>query len=571
MIGVLSFLTMSERFFNFLKQIFKHSNLESVSKLLAIVVVFATTYVLILPGFTLDQETASRQGGIDVPAVAAEENVDMGKNAENETDKEKAADTDTDIGDAGVQGDDNKNEETADAKNKENTEDAKDAEYIKDKKFANNTEPEELIFEGDDYTVTVIDKNSILPEAAHVESEEIRKDSRKQAETFDEYVAKTEEALGWDEGTVSYARIFDIKIVDGEGNKFDIPEPVDVSISLADRVSGEGSKGSQKTEPASTEDLHVVHFPDGSEEGEEVRSSTENGEDGSVVEFEADGFSVYSIVEAPEPVDVNSNVSALDDIEEGQEYYLSIARSGINYMTSTRAQNGAIYELAGNTSKAFGEKWLFEFPENGKVNIYYLDAEGTKHYLNVDTSRSISFSETPQALSIEQTTNAEGTFYIYTVINNKNYALSVRGNRNFFFENRNNGANANERVVLTKYTNDPYGLDGKTFGIAYNDDSTSAAAMMAEKVDGKNRLKGLDMLIRTDVLTNSGNLLVAENSDIQEWTFESVSADLYYIKTTVEGTEKYLCISGSNVTLVDDKASASPIQAIPGTDANSGK
>ena len=85
--------------------------------------------------------------------------------------------------------------------------------------------------------------------------------------------------------------------------------------------------------------------------------------------------------------------------------------------------------------------------------------------------------------------------------------------------------------------NDPYHLDGKTFGIAYNDESTRAAALMAEEKNG-NRLAALDMLMRPDVLTNDGILLVAENSDIQEWTFESAGADSYYIKTTADGAEK---------------------------------
>ena len=95
--------------------------------------------------------------------------------------------------------------------------------------------------------------------------------------------------------------------------------------------------------------------------------------------------------------------------------------------------------------------------------------------------------------------------------------------------------------------------------------------MMAESNDTENSLKGLDMLIRADVLNNSGNLLVAENSDIQEWTFVSAGEDKYYIKTTVEGAEKYLRINGANVTLVDNQSDASQIQAIPGTGANSGK
>ena len=414
---------------------------------------------------------------------------------------------------------------------------------------------------GEAYTITVTyGDDTGIPENADLEVEELLPDTMNRAEEYAEYVSKTENALGMEEGTAGDIRLFDISIVDQDdhGIKYQPAEGsrVAVRIELTDR---------------SSEQMNVVHFADGAEEGEIVESVTENGEAWSAVEFRADGFSVYSIVDAPEPVTEYQNVGTLDEIEENQEYYLSIARSGTNYMTSTSVKNGGTYELKGVTDKAAAEPWLFEFSEDGKVYIYFLDSENTKMYLNVDDSRNISFSESPQPFSIEQTIKNEGTFYIYTVINSKNYALSVRSNRNFFFENRNNGVNNNERVVLTRYLNDPYELDGKTFGIAYNDDSVTAAALSAERGSTQNRLQGVNMLIRTDVLNNNGTLLVAENSDIQEWTFESAGADFYYIKTTAEGAEKYLHINNGNVTLVDGRDGASEIQAIPGTGDNSGK
>lgn len=409
-----------------------------------------------------------------------------------------------------------------------------------------------LASDGHNYKITVsYGSDTGIPVDAELDVNEITEDSS----IYNTYVSKTENALGMEEGSAGYIRLFDISIAK-DGKKIQPAEGtnVDVKIELAD---------------SSSDRLNVIHFSDGSEEGEEVQSNTENGENGFVVEFQADGFSVYSIVEAPEPGNVSIAVNSLDDIKEEQDYYLSIARSGTNYMTSTTTINGSTYELKGDTNIASAEMWRFEIPEEGKINIYFLDSGGVKQYLNVDSARNISFSETPQPLSIAATTNAAGTFYIYTVIDNKNYALSVRGNRNFFFENRNNGANSNERVVLTKYVKDLYKLDGKSFGIAYNDNSTSAAALTAEA--NGNTLRGLDLLIRNDVLDNDGNLLVAENSDIQEWTFEAIELDQYYIKTTVDGVEKYLRIQNGNVTLVDDKNDASQIKATPGTDANSGK
>ena len=50
---------------------------------LSCAVVFLTTYVLILPAFTLDKEEASEQGGIDVPGV--EQTVDADTETESDT------------------------------------------------------------------------------------------------------------------------------------------------------------------------------------------------------------------------------------------------------------------------------------------------------------------------------------------------------------------------------------------------------------------------------------------------------------------------------------------------------
>ena len=151
---------------------------------LSCVVVFVTTYLLILPAITLEKDKAAEQGGIDVPAAAVEETVDenttdsyidIDTGIETDIDKDIDIDIDTDANIA----DDSDSEEASDPSAKDadkQTADEKDGSV----KSAKDTKSEGLVFEGDDYTVTVIDKNSILPEAVHVESEEIRGEDSKQ-------------------------------------------------------------------------------------------------------------------------------------------------------------------------------------------------------------------------------------------------------------------------------------------------------------------------------------------------------------------------------------------------------
>ena len=73
---------------------------------------------------------------------------------------------------------------------------------------------------------------------------------------YDEYVSKTENALGMEEGTAGYIRLFDIKIVDKDDHeiKYQPAEgtTVDVGIELADKDSSEEAAASTQ----------VVHFAD---------------------------------------------------------------------------------------------------------------------------------------------------------------------------------------------------------------------------------------------------------------------------------------------------------------------
>ena len=141
-----------------------------------------------------------------------------------------------------------------------------------------------LASDGKNYKVTVTyGAETGIPEGAELEVEEILPGENGDASTssaYDEYVSKTENALGMEEGSAGYIRLFDIKIVDKDDHeiKYQPAEgtAVDVCIELADNES---------------EELSVVHFADGAEEGDKVDAET----DGQVVMFEANGFSVYAV------------------------------------------------------------------------------------------------------------------------------------------------------------------------------------------------------------------------------------------------------------------------------------
>ena len=412
------------------------------------------------------------------------------------------------------------------------------------------------------YIITVIyDETAKIPDGAELAVGELTEGTSAYGKSYEDYVTSTENVLGMEAGSSQYIRLFEISIVkDEEKIQPAAGSKVEVRIELAD---------------SSSDSLNVVHFSEGSEEGEEIQSSTETGENGAVVEFRTDSFSVYSIVDAPEPVHFGPyKLSSVDEIEKNTTYLLSYA-SPEKYFTAGVNSKGCLIETSDSSAAA---EWYFEkVGENGSTFYIYTLVGGVKKYIHQKRTNNneIELAESGTAFALSET-GTTNTFFFKHNSEERYLQHSNGGGGIRFYTDKNDKTNPKiyiTNVASAESQGDPYDLDGKSFGIAYNDNSVMAAAMSANSktVNNQNRFESVDMLIRPDVLNNKGSLLVAENSDIQEWTFEFIEEDKYYIKSTVDGTEKYLCISNGNVTLADDQAAASQIQATPGTGVNSGK
>ncbi len=144
-----------------------------------------------------------------------------------------------------------------------------------------------LASDGKNYHITVIcSADTGIPDDAVLEVKEISDTSR----LYDVYVEKTENALGMEEGTADYIRLFDISIVNRKDHsiKYQPAEgtSVDVRIELADSDGGS---------------LSVVHFASGNATGDVVSAVTE----GQSVSFEAEGFSIYAITESEKRLKYN--------------------------------------------------------------------------------------------------------------------------------------------------------------------------------------------------------------------------------------------------------------------------
>ncbi|MBQ9156753.1 MAG: hypothetical protein IJ137_08230 [Eubacterium sp.] len=387
-------------------------------------------------------------------------------------------------------------------------------------------------------------------------------DSAETALPYEDYVSQAEDLLGIDKGRAKYIRLFDIKIIDEEGRKVQ-PAPgssVDVRIELED---------------AGSDKLSVVHFAE--MDSTLVENTSKASREGAVVEFSTEGFSVYAIVEAPDPVSAEvTSVVTLDELaaNSGSQFYLSYGDKPV-YFTSQLNNNKCFVET-GDSRAASG--WYFEPVGENVNNQYYIYTyiEGAKEYVTNPSGNFVGFSDKADTV-FELSQAAEGLFYIRKLNQNLWLQHSNGGGGIRFYTDNNNTVNT--RITLTYASSfvlekDPYGLDGRTYGIAFHDDSVNAAALTWEsQLSGsQTRLAGQDMLMRPDVLDNDGILLVANDSQIRQWTFRSISEDKYYLMTAENGTARYLTIRGTSVSLSDSPDETySVITATPGTGTFAGK
>lgn len=521
----------------------------------ALVVVFIT-YSLVLPAFTLEKEEAEKQGGIELASHEEEIGEAESSGSEKEEKEKRAADeaVEKSAEEKTEKKDDKEAKKASESSIPENKEREEDT--SQDKKEEKSQAAPILEAEGKNYRVEIAyEKDARVPDNSELTVERITKSSEDY--DYNEYIRKAEELLEAEKISSKKIRLFDISINDENGDKVEIAAPVSVDMTVENFDSIRDDA-----------DLKVIHFAGDREEAELVEEF-EIDEEESMVSFEADGFSVYAIVEDDKKP---MNAVEIDDIDYGSEYYISIVRNNTeSYATTNIVAPGTKDELTGTSDVNEAGRWYFESAGTGQVYIYMMDGE-EKKYMNVNSSnRKISFSDTPQALNIEKTSNNSGTFYIYITSGGSNYALSVRGSQQFFFEKRNNGANTNERVILTRVveSGDPYGLDGKTYGIAYHNDGASAAALMAETKDDKH-LVAKDMVMKPDVLDNDGILLVSESSDITMWTFHNTTSDKYKLSTEIDGETKYLRLNGQTLSLADEDQ-ATELRVVSGSTDNAGK
>ncbi len=281
---------------------------KSVILALSCVVVFITTYMLILPAFTLEKDEAAKQGGIDVPKEASfeitdeEVNIEAYSDAHESTDDEIGAEADSDAHEStddefGVEDGSNELESSDDVQQNNSRNDDKNANA-----FGDDKDP--LKYEGEDYSITVSDKEEVLPEGTSIVVEEI--DKKDKAEDYDTYYKEALSAINDEEGKnklneLKFARFYDISLVaDDETIEPEEGDSVNVRIEYDKELRKELGV-------ENTENVKILHFTEDEETGQlttEILDSKENNVTIDTdrkdrlrsAEFDAESFSVYAVV-----------------------------------------------------------------------------------------------------------------------------------------------------------------------------------------------------------------------------------------------------------------------------------
>ena len=333
---------------NFIKEHVRRKRLYRVVSVLACIVVFVTTYAMILPAITLDRATAEEQPGIEVeagsdPALSGE--VNDGTDAEdpepaeppeesvNPADPEPAgggdsgqtggedadltegssgqggedADLTDDSGQEGAgaemsTGDGAQTDGTGDTASTSATENSKEGLTEAEAETASQieliTEDTQLVFEGEDYYVYAdFGMSAKLPVGVKLEVKEITKE--KDPEVYEEYYTKalSEMQDKYDEKTkLSFARFYDIAFM-YEGREIEPAGDVKVRI--------EYKKALEVPKETTVDAIHFEDVKDAQEEEKrakvlelEIEAKENEAKDSEVeaIEFKSEQFSVYGVV-----------------------------------------------------------------------------------------------------------------------------------------------------------------------------------------------------------------------------------------------------------------------------------
>ncbi len=290
---------------------------------MACVVIFATTYALILPAITVDQETAEADPAIVLEEGEAEEVLEGAlETSLPETVQEETAATEiveSEVVESEVIESEEIESENVESENAES--ETVESEVVESEIAGSETEEDPsyiasagvLRFEGDDYEIVVsYDEDAGLPADAELLVTEICDGGSDEMQAvYDAYYEKSLAEVkknGGDDVDIAFARYFDISIMH-DGEKLEPAADVDVKISYKKNAPEVAEQGEVQVVHFEADEEHQIAAEDVQkvvpDEEVEAKTLTEQKDEVKVttndtaldeVTFKTDGFSVYGVV-----------------------------------------------------------------------------------------------------------------------------------------------------------------------------------------------------------------------------------------------------------------------------------
>ena len=371
--------------------------------------------------------------------------------------------------------------------------------------------------------------------------------------------AKAVQKLNKEDGTTLAA--YDITIeADGEEYQPDSDNPIQVQIS--DKAIKEDS------------DLTIWHIRDDGTKEEIEDFAISEGK----VTFDATGFSVYVIVEGPKPLDPPKMVKNQDEFnnnyDDADGFFLSYGNPPMYFENTVKS--GGVYEETGEITAAAA--WFFEKVAGQNQYRIYTEENGAIKYMYNTTGNEMGLTtDSAQASAFEISNDVDYKFLIKLAGAKKWLQHSGSGQGIRLWSDTNNVANS--RISMTyvssaeEMPDDPYGLDGKSYGIINYRGGTEATALLAKTKSNNNyRMDAKSVQVRIDpIKKSSGNLVIAKDEEIPFWTFSKLSKDIYTLSTKDNGTTKYLRIEGDSATVTTSPDAYCEFKVVPCDGENTGK
>lgn len=375
---------------------------------------------------------------------------------------------------------------------------------------------------------------------------------------------------------------YDITILDGD-EEYQPAEGEPILVEIADPAIPD------------SENIQLWHIRDDGEREQIFDFTAENGK----ITFYAEGFSVYEIVTDDGLVPINSadiGWNMLTDfdyfVENSEEGFFISWYNGGRFITNdyhyglknTAKRSGLIVtsDSTDNSNRDFKNSncvynEVIQNAENSGAVRYYFKKNGDKYIVYCYSGNDVkyvanhkdtgSFNSLKLVDSIDEASqysvSKNGDYFIITDDNGFMWNYANQSNATYNGVGAYNGNSPDNSFILWYYIppdRDPYNFDGKTYGLMNFTGGTHGYALVA----GNDNVHTLvELVTHKSSVGGEKTLYVDEGSEISIWRFECVEEDKYKLSTSVNGSTKYLTVSGDALTVTNSADNAAAFKVTP--------